>query len=85
MNRLSLNLMTVLEVISCLAQTMPKIILKSQTLMIDMFSVTCVVIIPSRGCILFFVDVRGISEDCGTVGSISSRTATGNLDLQLAK
>ena len=82
MNRLSLNLVTVLEAISCLAHTMPKVMLKSQTLMIDMFSVTCVVIILSMGCILFFVDLRGISEDCCTVGSISSRTATGNLDLQ---
>lgn len=85
MNRLSLKLVTVLEAVSCLAYTMPKIMLKSQTLMIDMFSVTCAVIIPSRGCVLVFVDMTGISGDCSTVGSISSRTATGNLDLLLAK
>lgn len=53
-------------------------------LMIDMFSVTCVVIIPSRGCVLVFVDMTGISEDFRTLDSISSRTATGNLDLLMA-
>lgn len=85
MSRLSLNLVTAREAVSCLAHTMPEIMLKSQTLMIDMFSVTCVVIIPSRDWVLAFVDMTGISEDCSTVSSISSRTATGNLDLPLAK
>lgn len=79
-NRLLQNHVTVFDAISC-----PNIMLKSQTLMIDVFSVTCVVIIPTRGCILVFVDMTGISDDCSTVGSISSKTTTDNLHLLLAQ
>lgn len=61
MTRLQLNLVAVVEAVSCLAHGTKKITLKSQTLMIDMFSVTCVVIIPSRGRVLLFVDMTGIS------------------------
>lgn len=55
------------------------------TLKMDMSSCTRVVIIPSRGYILVFVDMTGILVHCRTVQSICNRTVTSNWNLLLPK